>query len=142
MRIQAIGSLCQSHHIHDLTDFFLLLLFGIAELIDLQRLCDDISDGHSGVQRCVGILENDLHILAKLFQLRLGHVRDILSLKDNPAACSLMQVQDHPAQCRLSAAGFSHDPQRLSLPQTEGDAIHCMECPLFGGKILCQVFYS
>jgi hypothetical protein len=37
--------------------------------VDDERLLHDVRDAHAGVERCVGILEDDLHVAARAPQV-------------------------------------------------------------------------
>ena len=47
----------------------------------LQRLCNQLADGHAGIQGREGILENDLHIFTQLCHFFIRELTDVLSLK-------------------------------------------------------------
>ena len=77
MGIEVESPLRQAHHVHGVPDLLLELLLAPADLVDLQRLGDDIADGHAGVQRGIGVLEDDLHLPAQVLELGRGHLGDV-----------------------------------------------------------------
>ena len=53
-----------------------------------------------------------------------------------------MQVQDHPPQGGLAAAGLAHDAQGFAGLDAERDSVHGVERALAGLEIFFQVFDS
>ena len=62
----------QAHMVHQLQDARHALLLGLIELMDIQRLADDIGHGHAGVQGGIGILEDHGGLLAELLDIGGG----------------------------------------------------------------------
>src|SRR5439155_10932003 len=44
--------------------------FAFGELVDFQPFADDIADAHARIERSIGILENNLHLAARVAQDR------------------------------------------------------------------------
>src|SRR3712207_8851329 len=60
----------------------------VADSLDTQRLGDDVEDGHPGVERREGILEDDLHLPAKGLQLAGAQDRKSTRLNSSHANIS------------------------------------------------------
>ena len=107
----------------DLQQLLHTLGLGLAlrEVMDLDRLADDVADGHARVQRCVGVLEDHLHTAAHLPHLFAGERRQ------------LGPIELHRAGRRLAAAGLADEAERLALLDEEVDAVngaHRTDLPL------------
>ena len=126
-------------------DFF--TAFGLvgSQMMDINSLAHNIPYRHAGVQACIRILKDNLHpasirkhIDALLFTkhriacsvsdrlsgfIRQRHIAGIendLIIVDNPSGGRFIQPQQRTARCRLSAAAFSDQAQRLSFADKKG----------------------
>ena len=89
-----------------------------------EGLSDDVPDGHTGVQRGVGVLKDHLHFLPPGLKLFLGHMGDVLSVQDDLPAGGVVDTDDGPGAAGFAAAGFPHQTQGLSPGDGKGDVIH------------------
>src|SRR6266513_199703 len=105
------------------------LFFAAGEPVDLQRLADDVPDGHPRVERGIGVLEDDLHVPAQPAQLFLAELEDVPSLEERLPGRRLLEPQDHPARRRLAAAGLSHEPEGLALADEKADVVDGLDGP-------------
>ena len=80
----------QSDIAHQLKYTFMALLLGAIELMDVQRLTNDIRYGHTRIQGRIRILENHGRLLAEFFDIRLGF--DLLSVVPDLAARGLIEM--------------------------------------------------
>ena len=55
--------------------------------MDQHAFADDIADGHSGIQRRIGILENDLQVFSQLSEFLIGQPRQVDALFRILLAC-------------------------------------------------------
>src|SRR5438876_371501 len=92
---EVIGA--QPHRLEEVDDALLALLAGLGELVDDQRLSDDRAHGHARVEGGVGILEDDLHVAAKVPQRALVEGGDVLAFEVDLARRRLDEPQDAPA---------------------------------------------
>ncbi len=118
--------------------------------MDQQRLPDNVPHGHPGVEGGIGVLEDDLHLTAKLLQLpspQGGHI-DLIAvpLEEDLAPSWLNQPEDRAAASRLAAAGLPDQPQGLPLFDIEAYVInrldlthHPAEDPPSHREILLQI---
>src|SRR5205085_513881 len=67
----------------ELVDALLALDAARVEPVDLERLADDVAHRHPGVQRRVGILEDDLHLPPVLAHLAPLEASDVASVEDD-----------------------------------------------------------
>ena len=78
VRIGAGKALGKTYGIHQLFHAFLQLR-SLADIVDVQRLTYDFTDGHPGIQRREGILEYNLHLPAQ--GLGFLDIGDVLAVK-------------------------------------------------------------
>ena len=97
---------------HELENALLPFLPAGVELMHVQRLADDVGDGHAGVEGGIGILEDHGGLVAEGLDVGLG--LDLPALVEDFAAGGLVQVQDGAADGRLAAAGLADQTQRLA----------------------------
>ena len=101
----------KSYFLKESHDPIISVLFAGTELMNIKRFADDISYGHTRIEACVRILENDLHLLAvgkHLDGYLLLFVKQDFSVVNNLSVCGLMQSQERSSRCRLAAAGFPY----------------------------------
>src|SRR4029453_3449395 len=92
--------------------------------MDHQRFLDDVSDAHTGIERRVGILKDDLHVPPRLPHLRSRITQDVRVPKAHFPGRRLDEAQDAAAGGRFAASGLADEPEGLSLFDRESDAIH------------------
>ena len=68
------------------------------QLMHVQRLSDDVADGHSRIQGCVRILENDLNITSQFFQFLRCRICNIFSIKMNRSPRTLLKMDDRSSK--------------------------------------------
>lgn len=93
-------------------------------------------DGEAGVQRRVGILENDLHLppdrlhvlggqVAKIdHPVRVGELGSLVGPKEHPAPVRLDQAGDAPDDRRFVAATLAGKSERLARIDREAHTVH------------------
>ena len=136
----------QAHQLHQVQHLLAALGLGGVELVHVQRLADDVLNGHAGVQGRIGVLEHHLHLLAvgqhvhdvglaQLHRVALGvhlglagfvqvaGVKDDLAVVLDAAAGGLIQLQKAAAHGGLAAAGLAHKADDLTLHNGKGDVV-------------------
>ena len=113
----------QSDQLHQAQDLVPAVLAVGAELMDIQRLADDLFDRHTGVQGGIGILEYHLHLGAVLDHIL---VCDQISIVVDLAAGGLIETQQRTADRSLAAAGLSYKSEGLAGLYAEVDAVNCL----------------
>ena len=73
---QVVGR--QADGLEELDDALFPQLPRLGELVDHERLTDDRAHRHPRIERRVGVLEDDLHLLAERAQRALVERRDVL----------------------------------------------------------------
>ena len=131
----------KSHGLHQLRHPLVDLFLGLEDLVGSDRLTDDLADSLAGIQRGIGILEDQLHILAQCPQLAGTELADVLPLKDDLAAGGFDQPQDGAPCGGLSAAGFAHQTQRPATFQGKADVVHRVQHTAAGLEMLDEVSY-
>src|SRR5262249_9841608 len=83
------------------------------EVVDRERLADDLSDGEPRVERGIRVLEDDLHLAAHAPQLGVGEPAQVLALEANRAGRWSFEVEDGPAGRALAAAALADEAERF-----------------------------
>ena len=94
-----------------------------ARALDLQALLDDLADRQARRQRAVGILEDDLHLLAQgshALANRRPSMR-VPTIGDRPLRGD--EAQKRQAERGLARAGFADHAQRLARAHAQRDAV-------------------
>ena len=120
----------QAHLGHQLQHPLLPLLLGGVHLVYVQRLGDDVGDGHTGIQRGIGVLENHGAFLAVLQNVLLGY--NLFAVEEYFTGGGLIQVQQRTPNGCLAAAAFAHQTQGLPPVDGEGHIVHSLQ--RLGGK--------
>src|SRR5205823_3281561 len=95
----------------------------VADVVDEQRLRDDVTDRHARIERGVGVLEDDLQLASYLAQARLLHPRQVLTAEHDGPGRRLQQLQDAISGGRLPRSRFPHESKRLTGIDVEGDIV-------------------
>src|SRR5581483_5518738 len=96
---------------------------GWHEVMQRQGLAEDLPDRHARIERGVGILEDDLRLLAERAQLIVVEGKQVAALETDAAGIRLDQAQHQPADGGLAAAGLADQRQRLAGIDVEADAV-------------------
>jgi hypothetical protein len=112
------------------TKHFLLALGYTQPAPQLERLCNQLPNGHPRVKRLVRFLKNDLHSWSKSTEVLRAQNRDILATKQDHTTRRLNQTQYAAARCSLSRPTFSHQTQRLASRDAEGDITDCVNAKI------------
>src|SRR4029079_13042057 len=101
-----------------------LPLSGRADLVDEQRLRDELADRVLGVERLLLGLEDHLDpppVRPEL--LPAPQLRDVLTVEQHRAAGLLRELHDDPGRRRLAAARLADEPQPLAPGEVEVDPV-------------------
>ena len=127
----------EADSVHQLQHPFLLLLLGKSHI--LQGLCNNLPHREPRIQRGEGILEYQLHLRPHMPQRLAVQGGNVRAVKGDCAGGGRNQVQNHPPQGGFAAAGLTHQRQRLTLVNFQGDIIHCLYRAVGTFEILFQV---
>ena len=146
-------------------------LFTVRKLMDINRLSDNISNRHTGIQTCIWILKNNLHpapvwqhiystlgtkdhiavsvplrCSIRILQRMLSAVKYNLSIIYNTSVRRLIQPEHGTADCCFSAARLSYKSQRLASSDCKRHVIDRFYDPLVLSvascrKVLLQMLY-
>ena len=83
-------------------------LLGRTDAMDDHGLGNNLADRHTRIERCIRILEDELHVAAHILELGLVHLGDIFALKVHLAGRRRVEVHDGAAGGGLTATGFAH----------------------------------
>ena len=141
----AVGSLGRhadalEHVVHDR-----VALLARDRAVDREPLRDQVADLHARVERPDRVLEDDLHVPARLLQVLAAEPDDVDAVEHDLAGGRLEQAQDRPTERRLAAPGLADEPERLASADVEIDAVdglqvagRALEEPLADGEVLLQ----
>src|SRR5262249_27095048 len=99
----------------------------LRELVHDERLADDRAHGHSRVQRCERVLEDDLHVAAQALKLAAIERGDVLALEPDLSRGRLDEPQDAASRRGLAATRFPNEAERLARREVEAHAIDRMD---------------
>src|SRR5437879_4214742 len=102
----------------------LLLIPG--NLLNPNRLSNNLLDTHPRIQRLERILENNLHITTQRPQLTITQFRNILPVKKYRAFRRLSQTQQQPSRRSLPTPALPRQTNNLALPHPETDTVHSL----------------
>ena len=132
MRI-ASGQTCgKTDGVHQRLD--MLFAFGGigVHVEDNQGLRDDVFHGHARVERGIGVLEDDLHLLAALLEGCGVHFGDVPAVKVNLALSRFEKMQDGAPKRAFSAPGFTDDAECMTAFNGKIDIVdgvqHALGC--------------
>src|SRR5258706_9973559 len=93
----------------------------------MQRVADDLAQGHPRVEGGERVLEDDLHVAPALAQLLAAERGEVVAAKADAPGGGLDEAQHGAAERRLAAAALADDPQRLAGGELEVDAVDRLE---------------
>ncbi len=95
----------------------------LREVMHLERLADDVPDGHARVERRVRILEDHLHPAAHATHLFAGERRELGAIELHRSRSGLVELEDRASGRRFAAAGLSDEAERLAPLDEEIDPV-------------------
>ena len=126
MRI-AIEVLCfHSHPFEQFNGPFFSLFPVIQNMMHSHGLTDGLPDCHTGVQRTVRVLKNDLHPGAHFPHFLLRQLEEIFFSIPHPAPRRILQTQDAPSEASLSAARLPYQTEGLTGEDIQRNIIYCL----------------
>ena len=137
----------QSDNVEKLADALNALLLG-AHAVNGHGLGDDLADGHAGIQRSIGILEDKLHLATHVLDLMLAHLGNIFTLEEHFACRRLGQAHDGTARGGLTATRLANQTKGLARINLKRDVIYSRDDTLgealgehagLSGKLLREV---
>jgi hypothetical protein len=93
------------------------------DAMDLQRVLDELRDGHRRVERRVGVLEDDLRLPAQRAELPLRHLRDLAPFELHTSLGRLDEPEDGAPEGRLAASGLADEAEHLAAPELDRDVV-------------------
>ena len=113
----------EAHDVEQLTHVVHALGLVAHRAVDDERLGDDLADGHARVQARVGVLEDELHVMAHALELALVHVSHVLALEHHLAVRGVREAHDAAARRGLAAARLAHEAEGLAGIDVEADVV-------------------
>jgi hypothetical protein len=92
--------------------------------VHLERLTDDLTDGHAWVERRVRILEDDLHAPSDFPERLLFDLGETLVIVVDLSGGGLFELKDATSCRRLSASRLTDKPEGLAPGNVKADPVH------------------
>src|SRR5437016_6714297 len=86
----------------------------VADTMNHQWFCNDVTDLHARIQRRIWILKDDLHLVSQFAQLALAHRGNVTSFEFNVTMCWFDEPKQAAAGSRFTASGFAHQTESLA----------------------------
>ena len=113
----------QTDDVQQLADALDTLLLG-THAMNGHGLGDDLADGHTGIERSIGILEDELHLATHILDLVLAHLGNVFALEEHFACRRLGQTHDGAARGGLTATRLADQAKGLARINLERNVIH------------------
>ena len=123
----------QSNDVEKLADALNALLLG-AHAVNGHGLGDDLTDGHTRVERSIRILEDKLHLATHVLDLMFAHLGNIFALEEHLTGGRLGQTHDGAARGGLTATRLANQAKGLARINLKRDVIYSRDDTL--GKTL------
>ena len=104
-----------------------------SQLVDLQRLLEDLPHFHARIERRKGILENHLHVAPDSRDIAFGQ---LCPVELDGAPGRIVELQNCAPRRGLAAAGFTNQPDRLALMYRERDVVDGTDIDMPCGQTL------
>ena len=124
MRIARQGFGPQAYQLEQFFDA-LPSLAGPSDAMQVERLPHGLQYSSAGIQRCVGILKNDLHFAATLLELAMRDPGNRTAVQYDLAGSRLVEAEHRSPECRLAATGLTDEAECASPPNAQTDVIDC-----------------
>ncbi len=115
----------EPYQLQELLDPLAALFLG-HQVVDTQRLADELAYGVARVQGGDRVLEDDLHVAAQFGQLTTVEGPEISALEHDAARCRPLQEEYVPTRRRLAAAALADQAEGLVGLQGEADPVDGM----------------
>ena len=87
-------------------------------------LGNDLADGHTRIQRSIGILEDELHLATHVLDLMLAHLGNIFALEEHLTGGRLGQTHDGAARGGLTATRLANQTKGLARINLKRDIVY------------------
>ena len=99
----------------------------LREAVNAQRFGDDVADGHARIERCIRILEDDLHLFAQFADFFAAEFSDVATFEEHFAFGRLEQPQHDATRGRLARTRFADEAERLAASDREIDPVYGLD---------------
>ena len=113
----------EAHRFHEFGDT-VLDFRTLCHFVHQERFADDLADGHSRVERRVGVLKDDLHVFSEFPHLPPGKGPQRDGFKEHIPVRRFEEPEDQPSDGGFPAARFPDETQDFTLRDLEGDPVH------------------
>ena len=96
------------------------------EVMDVQRLADDLPDGHARIERTDGVLENHLGAEFHLPRLSPRQRLDVAPIAQNRAFGGWQNARHHAPKRGFATAGFTNQADHFTFAHRQVHAVHRM----------------
>ena len=108
------------HHVQDT----LFQILAVSQPVNAQAMTHTVTNLHLGIERSVGILENDLHPASKTAHFFRTEGCEVRAIEHDLSICRLQQTQHQSSSRCLATAALSHQAEHFTLANIEINAIH------------------
>lgn len=130
----------QAGYVHQLAHAVLQIGLVLINLVDYELLGYQLEDRVARVQAGIGVLEDELHLLAQRTHLLFVIGEDVLALIVDLAGGVGLEPQDGAPQGGLAAARLANYAQRGALLDGKAHVVHGVEHTGAGLEVLLEVF--
>ena len=116
----------QTDDVQQLADALDTLLLG-THAMNGHGLGDDLADGHTGIERSIGILEDELHLATHVLDLMLAHLGNVFTLEEHLTGGRLGQAHDGATRRGLTATRLTNQTKGLARINLERNVIYCRD---------------
>jgi hypothetical protein len=95
---------------------------------------------HAGVERRIGVLKDNLHLLAHGLHLGLGVGDNVFALKEDLPRRRFMKAQHGATGRRFAATRFAHEAEGPPFIDVKGDVVDGAEWAGLGLEVLLEIF--
>ena len=116
----------ETHHLQQLHHPVAHLVGG-NDVMELERVAEDVAHAHARVERRIRVLEHHLDAATELVERGARHLQDLLPLEVHLAAGGVHQPGDEPGGGGLATAALPHQSEGLAFLDGEVDPVHRLE---------------
>jgi hypothetical protein len=128
----------EAYVLHEFVEAGADLIAGEAAL-DGERLGDDLTDAHAGIERAVGVLEDHLDAAAKDAEVALAGGEEVVFLvwavEGDLAGGGLDEAQEEAGYGALAGAGFADEAESFAAVDGEGEIVDDARLPVLFGEV-------
>jgi hypothetical protein len=95
--------------------------------VNAQRLCDDLAHRHTGIQRRIRVLEDELNLATELAKLAPGEIGDVVTPEGDFPVRGIEQARDAASHSGFTATRLPNNAKGLASFEGEIDPVHGLD---------------